>query len=665
MKDAKRRSSPRSPGAWRTITLATMLVSVLSSTGLGASPAGRAGVHRSSPALAEEVMDLMARRLERSTVSIDEVLTHGELVAMGRDLFFNETFAGNGRTCASCHREDDDFGLQPATIASLPAMDLLFVAEFDPALSELEHPPLMRSARGLILENIDGFDQPPVFRNSPHLLNLDLTAPYGLSGEFPDLLSFTVGAVMQHFPRTLDRVAGVDFRLPTEDELIAMDAFMRSIALPADRDFSLSRFVTTTAQRRGSDLFFGTAKCFNCHNGPVLADAVSELGGGNEDFDTGVVDLRINQEDRPENPDGGPLPEEAGGLRRFNTPPLMGTAGTEPFFHDSAAPTLTDAVAFYDTPEFNGSPGGGLVGGIELKDTEIADIVAFLESLRPLPFDTTPRRVDFGARDIMAGPAPVATISLSSAVGSPPAIDSHTLAGAAVDSPFQATLIDPTTVEVSFDPSTIGVRRVRLELETAAGNVGVPVTGVGFRSGQPSFADVAAGDPAAPFVEAVFRAGITSGCGDGNFCPEQAVSRAELAVFLVLARGDSGIPPRRRFADVAPGSFAAGFIEKLAVDGITAGCGAGNFCPQNRVTRAQMAVLLAVAAGLEPVDPPTGTFIDVPPDAFAAGFIERLALEGITAGCGAGRYCPEDLVTREQVAVFIATAFGLPVPLAF
>ena len=52
------------------------------------------------------------------------------LIAKGRDLFFNETFAGNGRTCGTCHREERNFTIDPAFIATLPKDDPLFVAEF-------------------------------------------------------------------------------------------------------------------------------------------------------------------------------------------------------------------------------------------------------------------------------------------------------------------------------------------------------------------------------------------------------------------------------------------------------------------------------------------------------------------------------------------------------
>ncbi len=80
-----------------------------------------------------------------------------ELIAKGRDLFFNETFDGNGRTCGTCHREDNNFTIDPAFIATLPDDDPLFVAEFNPALKTLERPKLMREF-GLILENQDGFN---------------------------------------------------------------------------------------------------------------------------------------------------------------------------------------------------------------------------------------------------------------------------------------------------------------------------------------------------------------------------------------------------------------------------------------------------------------------------------------------------------------------------
>ena len=97
------------------------------------------------------------------------------LIAKGRDIFFNETFDGNGRTCGSCHPEQNNFTLDPRFIATLPVNDSLFVAEFNDALSKnFENPKLMREF-GLILENVDGFEDLAnkfVMRGVPHTLAL-------------------------------------------------------------------------------------------------------------------------------------------------------------------------------------------------------------------------------------------------------------------------------------------------------------------------------------------------------------------------------------------------------------------------------------------------------------------------------------------------------------
>src|SRR6266498_2209801 len=89
-------------------------------------------------------------RVQSGVVSLTE--------CTGADIFFKETFNGNGRTCGTCHPAENNLTIDPAFIATLPANDPLFVAEFMPALSKnFENPILMRQF-GLILENVDGFD---------------------------------------------------------------------------------------------------------------------------------------------------------------------------------------------------------------------------------------------------------------------------------------------------------------------------------------------------------------------------------------------------------------------------------------------------------------------------------------------------------------------------
>ena len=115
------------------------------------------------------------------------------------------------------------------------------------------------------------------------------------------------------------------------------------------------------------------------------------------------------------------------------------------------------------------------------------------------------------------------------------------------------------------------------------------------------------------------------------------------------------------FDDVGASDFAAAFIEQLYRDGITSGCGGGDYCPDDSVTRAQMAVFLMRAKWgvnffVYTPPPAVGLFTDVPVDFWAAGWIEALASDGITAGCGDGKYCPNDPVTRAQMAVFMVRA---------
>src|SRR5262249_5222183 len=114
------------------------------------------------------------------------------------------------------------------------------------------------------------------------------------------------------------------------------------------------------------------------------------------------------------------------------------------------------------------------------------------------------------------------------------------------------------------------------------------------------------------------------------------------------------------FGDVACPSTYANWIEDLAARGITGGCGNGMFCPDTPVTRAQMAVFLLKAEHGETYTPPacTGALGDVAcPPPFAT-WTAPLAAEGITGGCGNGKYCPANANTRGQMAVFIVKAFG-------
>jgi hypothetical protein len=327
-----------------------------------------------------------------------------QLVAKGRDLFFNETFAGNGRTCGTCHPAENNFTIDPAFIATLRKDNPLFVAEFNPALREnFENPALMREF-GLILENLDGFDDLKnkfVMRGVPHVLGLrtSVASPggprTGWSGDGApgdgSLRSFATGAVIQHFTKTLNRVPGVDFRLPTDEELDALEAFQ--LSLGRQQDLVLPLRLTGTVPKRGQEIFLDNklGKCNLCH---VNAGATANFGGGslgNANFNTGVEDLP----DQPARLTTQKVPRDDGfrtpGDGTFNVPPLVEAADSGPFFHNNAIETIEGAVAFYDGDAFNNSPAGLALKradprgvGIELDGTQIVAVAAFLRVVNAL-----------------------------------------------------------------------------------------------------------------------------------------------------------------------------------------------------------------------------------------------------------------------------------------
>jgi hypothetical protein len=186
-----------------------------------------------------------------------------------------------------------------------------------------------------------------------------------------------------------------------------------------------------------------------------------------------------------------------------------------------------------------------------------------------------------------------------------------------------------------------------------------------------TFGDVSPSYWAQNFIERLYAAGITGGCATNplQYCPESKVTRAQMAVFLERGIHDSSYAPpavggSTGFTDVPLDYWSGAWIKQLAADGITGGCGAGIYCPEAPVTRAQMAVfLLRSKYGASYSPPPVGSstgFSDVDPTYWAGAWIKQLVIEGITAGCGTGTYCPEAPVTRAQMAVFLVRTFNLP-----
>ncbi|WP_437674089.1 hypothetical protein [Sorangium sp. So ce131] len=311
-------------------------------------------------------------------------------VCAGADIFFRETFEGNGRSCGTCHPVANNFTLDVPFIDALAAsnpLDPLFVADLDPALAELETPDLR--ALGLIRENVDGFEDLPnkfVLRGVPHTLSMSLTiAPdladgstnppvhrTGWSGDGApgngSLREFLTGAVTQHYPTDLGRQPGVAFRLPTAQELDLTEAFQ--LSLGRTNELNLQQVNLSDPEANDGRLAFmdpARGRCNVCHfNG----GANHQSTGHNRNFDTGTRKApatgSIGAFDGGFGGQNLATPNidvvDAGFLNgfgdgKFNTPPVIEAVDNPPFFHTNAfGPTIEGAVAFYIGPQFSASP---------------------------------------------------------------------------------------------------------------------------------------------------------------------------------------------------------------------------------------------------------------------------------------------------------------------
>jgi hypothetical protein len=357
-----------------------------------------AGKLPSESVIAAGALTLFEKRLFRArgkatgvaatNLDLDAVETTDPLVARGAHLFFEETFGGNGRTCGTCHPPQHSLTIDPPFIATLPSTDPLFVAETNPALKDLEDTTLLRQ-RALIRENLDGFDAADGFvaRGVPHTFALNTTNGISRAGDGPGntppdhrlgwggdgapgrstLNEFPFGAIVQHFTKTLARRPGIDFQIPTQEDLDALEAFQLFTGRHTVVDLQRVKFRDSSAAA-GATLFFN-AGCTGCHVDMQGFDNSLDLS--NATLNTGIADL----------PESRALPLDDGFRHTgaFNIPSLVEAADTPPFFHNNARATIEDAVQFYTTDAFNNSPDGGGGGfSFPFNATQVSQVADFL-----------------------------------------------------------------------------------------------------------------------------------------------------------------------------------------------------------------------------------------------------------------------------------------------
>jgi Beta-propeller repeat/S-layer homology domain len=261
---------------------------------------------------------------------------------------------------------------------------------------------------------------------------------------------------------------------------------------------------------------------------------------------------------------------------------------------------------------------------------------------------TTPQTITFGALSNVSPTVVPFTISATASSGQPVSFQSSTLS--------VCTVSGNTVTIVSSGGCSITATQVGDTNYAPAPPVTQNFT-VLFNDVQPLSVDP--GDYYYNAVNLFAQYGITAGCGGDNFCLYQNVTRAQMAVFVIRAIFGNQIfsyQTTPHFNDVQPTDFGFKWIQAMYELGISAGCGNGNYCPNDPVTRDAMSVFIITArlgAGVSFNYPATPWFTDVPASDFAFKFVQRMKSDGITGGCTTTTFCPGGYVTRGQMAVFM------------
>jgi hypothetical protein len=234
----------------------------------------------------------------------------------------------------------------------------------------------------------------------------------------------------------------------------------------------------------------------------------------------------------------------------------------------------------------------------------------------------------------------------------------------------------PSDSWITLTGVTSGNGSANLTFSVTANSNGLPRSGAIIAGGQWSpilqksaalgqaFSDVPVSHTFFDYIGLLSLEGVSQGCGGGSYCPDEVMTRGEMAAFIIRALyGEaftySGAP---YFNDVSTTHAYFKYIQKMRELGITVGCTTTTYCPAAPVTRGEMSVFLVRARlGLTSNDSfaysSTPYFNDVPPGHVFYAFIQKMKELGITAGCTANSYCAESPNTRGQMAVFVTRNF--------
>jgi hypothetical protein len=242
---------------------------------------------------------------------------------------------------------------------------------------------------------------------------------------------------------------------------------------------------------------------------------------------------------------------------------------------------------------------------------------------------------------------------------------------------FSCSRSDPLPAGASYPPITVTVSVASNAVSPVTNQVSVSGGGAATATASDpttilaAFTDVSSSDSFLPAIDLLKEYAITSACQTLplKYCPNDNITEAQMAVFVVrsvMGNDNFTYTPAPYFSDVPASNLYFPWIQKMQDLGIALPCTPNQYCPDTPVTRGIMAVLIirgryGVATPYS--YPATPYFTDVGPSHPYFQWIQKMKQFGITSGCTATTYCPDDPVTRGQMAVFIMRGeFNLLLP---
>ena len=165
------------------------------------------------------------------------------------------------------------------------------------------------------------------------------------------------------------------------------------------------------------------------------------------------------------------------------------------------------------------------------------------------------------------------------------------------------------------------------------------------------------GSPHEADIERLVELGVTRGCSETEYCPQDSITRGQMAAFVRRYLGLSLADPSPTYTDT-DGHLFSDDIEAITEAGIGFGCSEFDYCPDAPLTRQEMARFLVGTFDIALLGSPSGVFDDIDVNPFAP-YIEAIESVGVTLGCSETSYCPSQVVTREQMASFFVRGHDL------